>query len=173
MVMPVHTNPMTAISFQATEADLVAAYRTQFLASVWTRRALRSHAIGATIFAALSVWLLGPDDVNVGMAVLIGVAYWFGLMSLLLGIIFLRLPRRVRRIFAQQKSLHGEMRVEWLETSISFQTAHGNSNFEWSDYVRLIEGRDTILLMQSDALFNFIPKSAITPDQAATIMASK
>jgi len=173
MPLYVQTEGMMATNFQATEADLVAGYRLHFLDSIKRKRALRAFVVVAVVCALVSTWLLWSDDIGPIVAALVGLVYGFGLLAIILVINFLMLPRRVRRIFAQQKSLHGETHVEWSDAGISFRSAHGHSTLEWSDYVRLVEGRDMILLMQSDALFNFIPKSALTAEQAAGIMAFK
>jgi len=161
---------MPGVSFQPTEADLIAAYRLHFFDSLGRRRAWTRIVIGAGLFALLSALFL-QRDFSVILAGIIGAIYWFGLLAIILGLNLLLLPKRFRRIFAQQKSLHGEAHVEWTSEGISFRNVRGHTDLRWSDFVRLVEGRHTILLMQSDALFNFIPKLALSPEESADIMA--
>jgi hypothetical protein len=163
---------MNRVVFRATEKDLISAYRLNFLASMRRRRTWARFILGAAFFGVGSAVLLG-NDIGTGLAAVVGAAYWFALLAIILLLNFLLLPRRTKRIFRQQKALHEVAEVEWSEESINFRSAQSHATVPWSHFVRLVEGRNMILLMQSDALFNFIPKASLSPEQAASIMAHR
>lgn len=106
---------------------------------------------------------------SVPLAAAAGAAYWFVFLSGILFSAYLRLPRQVRRIFSQQKSLHEDATIEWSESGIAFRSARGHSSFDWSVFVLVVIGRDAIIFRQSDALMNFVPVRALTPEQISNI----
>ena len=161
---------MLSISYQPTESDLIAAYRLHASNALRSKRTWVGFLIGALICALISGWVF-ESDLGLPLGALLSVIYWLVLLGLLIGIARLALARRVRRIFAQQKSLHGESTVAWSDESITFGSPKGMTTYEWSDFLKIIEDRNIILLMQSDALFNFVPKRLLSSDQAARIMA--
>ncbi|MEQ1954556.1 YcxB family protein [Mesorhizobium sp. CN2-181] len=84
--------------------------------------------------------------------------------------IHILLPWRVRRIFAQQKSLHDEIHIDWSDEEIAFKSERGYFKFRWNDFVKIAESKEVIILHQSDVMFNFIPKRVLSTDQAASMM---
>jgi hypothetical protein len=161
---------METAHFQANQSDLIAAYKLNFLATVKSKRVLRSYIGGCAALAgiaALAAWTW--NLMSVPLAAVAGAAYWIVFLSAILFSAYLRLPRQVRRIFSQQKSLHEDTTVEWSESGISFRSARGHSSFNWSDFVLVVIGRDAIIFRQSDALMNFVPVRALTPEQISNI----
>lgn len=159
---------MQTVTYQLTSADLLAAYRLNASyalrrPSVWVRIAL----VGVT-FASVAAWSLG-EDLGMTFSALVGVSYWFLLFGALFLVGRLTLPRRVGRIFRQQKALHGDTTLEWSEESFGFRTSRGTSCYPWSDFMRIMEDKHTIVLMQSDVYFNFVPKRFLSAEQAASI----
>ncbi|MBP2513717.1 YcxB family protein [Sphingomonas sp. PvP018] len=71
----------------------------------------------------------------------------------------------------QQKALHDEVAIQWGDEGISFESGRGSSRFLWGDFIRIAENQKAIVLLQSDALFNFIPKRILSADEVASIMA--
>jgi YcxB-like protein len=70
------------------------------------------------------------------------------------------LPRRARRRFAQQKSLHGEVQFDWDEDGLAWATERGSGKTPWGDYLKWREDDRFILLYQTDVLFQMVPKRA-------------
>ncbi|MES1971310.1 MAG: YcxB family protein [Pseudomonadota bacterium] len=164
---------MQTISFQPTPEDLLGAYKLNFRATLKSKRVMRAYIGGCSALAGLAAagawaWDIAP----VWIAAAIGFGYWITFLSLIFASAYLRLPRQVRRIFDQQKSLHDETTIEWSETGISFTSSRGNSQFLWSDFVKIVRGQDAIILRQSDALMNFIPSRALSPEQLASFPVS-
>ena len=161
---------MPSISFQPTVEDVLAARRLHFTTSLKAKRIQRSYlrrgAICATAGLAVA-WFL---DLPLVLTAVVGLAYWFLFLSLCLLAAYLRLPGQTRRTFAQQKSLQDNFTIEWSDVGISTTSERGHSQFKWQDFITIVEGRDAIVLRQSDMLFNFIPKRALSDEQAASIM---
>jgi hypothetical protein len=157
-------------SYEITARDLIAGYRLNFLSALKGRKVWVRCAVLTILLGAGSAFLFA-DDLGIAIGALIGVAYGALLLSVIWLTCFLLLPRRARRIFAQQKALHDPIAIEWSEALITIGSNRGTTTFEWSDFVRSLENHEIILLFQSDAVFNFIPKRALSPEQAASIIA--
>jgi hypothetical protein len=161
---------METAHFQANQSDVIAAYKLNFRATLKSKRIVRSYVGGCAALAGIGAsaawtWNL----MSVLLAAMAGAAYWIVFLSAILFSAYLRLPRQVKRIFSQQKSLHEDTAIEWSERGISFRSARGHSSFDWSDFVLVVIGRDTIIFRQSDALMNFVPVRALTPEQVSGI----
>lgn len=159
------------VSFSPTSDDLLAAYRLKMKRAVRSNRVGRTYILGAVILGALcglaaSLWGIAP----VSIAVFAGGGYWLVFLTVVFGAAYLRLPRQVRRIFADQKTLHGKTVVEWSDAGISFSSARGESRFTWSDYIDAVADRDAMILLQSEVLMNFIPARVLLPGQANEIV---
>jgi hypothetical protein len=161
---------MQTASYQVTAQDLIAGYRLNFLSALKRRKVWVRSAVLAIVLGTGSAFLFA-DDLGTVLGALVGVAYVALLLSVIWLTCFLLLPRRARRIFAQQKALHDQITIEWSETLITVRSERGATTFKWSDFVRSLENRDIILLFQSDAVFNFVPKRVLSPEQAASIVA--
>jgi hypothetical protein len=163
---------MNSVAFQPTAEDLLAANRLNFVATVKSRRVAKSYALGGLALGSVTAyvfwaWQLG--SIILGAA--IGVAYWLIFLSLVLLSAYLRLPRQVKRIYGQQKSLHDITTVDWSNETISFTSSRGTSRFQWIDFVKIIKGKETIILRQSDVVMNFIPLRVLSVKQAGDIAA--
>jgi hypothetical protein len=161
---------MPSISFQPTVEDVIAASRLHFGASFKTRRMLRAYLLGGAISAAAGIGIAWVLDSSMVLTALAGSACWFVFLSVVLLAGYLRVPGQARRTFAQQKSLQGNFTVEWSDAGISTTSERGRSRFEWGDFIAIVEGRDVILLRQTDLLFNFLPKRVLSDEQVASIM---
>ena len=167
-----HHRCMNSIAFQPTAEDLLAANRLNFVATVKSKQVARSYALGGLVLGIVtayvfSTWQLGSTAIGAA----IGVTYWTILLSLILLSAYLRLPRQVKRVYNQQKSLHDITTVRWSDEAISFSSSRANSSFQWADFVRIIKGNEIIILRQSDAMMNFIPLRVLSAQQAEDIAA--
>ncbi len=79
------------------------------------------------------------------------------------------IPRRSRRIFAQQKSLQSEVEASWNEEALDLAAPSGRGKLLWGDFHKWTEGPNVILLYQSDAIFNLFPKRAFSEEALADI----
>ena len=162
---------METIAYQLTQADLLAAQRLSLVASLRTKRLLRTYILGALICGVGAGVLSWDDGWTAALsAALLGALFWVIFLSLIYVSAYVQMPRRSRRVYAQQKSLQVPKQASWDAESLSLTSARGSYRFEWSDFLRIVENDAAILLFQSDALFNIIPKRALSAEQAASIM---
>jgi hypothetical protein len=71
---------------------------------------------------------------------------------------FVYLPWRYRRLYRQQKALHGPIRFQVAETGVTTTSSVGQVVFPWSHFHKWKEGKVVFLLYFSDALFTAVPK---------------
>lgn len=74
------------------------------------------------------------------------------------------LPRKVRRLHAQQATLRHVITYAWDETEIEVSWAGGRSRHPWTDYVRCRENAQLLLLYHNDLLFELVPMSWFADD---------
>jgi hypothetical protein len=79
------------------------------------------------------------------------------------------LPRRAKRIMAQQKGLSGEIAVTWDEATIEVRNANGHGRLAWGDYSRWLEDDTMLVLFQSDNVLNLLPKRFLSDEQVSDI----
>lgn len=161
---------MQSISFTPTVDDLLAAYRLNLRSSLRSKRVRRIYLWGVIVVAlgsaaAAGIWEIAP----VWIAALAGGAYWIVVISLCIGVSFLRQRTQAKHILAQQRDLQGETMVEWSDEGISFRSERASSRFAWADFSAIVKGREMILLRQSDALMNFIPTRVLSDAQIRSI----
>jgi hypothetical protein len=162
---------MYSVSYEATPEDLVAAYRLNYLTTLKSRRVFRAYVVGAAILGvalAAAAWKWNFISAPLGAA--LGAAYWIAFLSLVFLAAYLRLPGQVRRIFDQQKSLHGSSTVEWSQDGITFTSSRNRSQLAWSDFILIVRGTDAIILRQSDAVMNFVPIRILSEAQADSLV---
>jgi hypothetical protein len=162
---------MQSVTFTPTLQDLIKVYRLNLITSWKSWRVIRAYLIGAAVVggaAALAAWQL--KFAPVPLAALAGIAYWLAALTGIFISAYLQMPRRVRRIFDQQKALHDETVIAWSDNEIVVTSARGHARFEWRDFTSIIAGRHAILFRQSDAIFNFLPTRVLGRDQIDEIL---
>lgn len=147
--------------------DYTAALRLVALSS-W-KRPIPLIVIGVFAAAFLAMIVTGPD--NNPERTSIGIGALVGLFLLPFIVYFLILPLRARTIYKQQKSMQEPATISWDEAGYTARNAHVGGTMPWSQYFDWLENDRVIIIRQSPALFQMLPKSAITPGQAADIRA--
>jgi hypothetical protein len=164
---------MRSATFVPVEIDLIAANRLHFWTSLKWRRTVLSYVLGGLIFALIGTLFTQWEDALATItAATLGFLFWSFLLACILAMNYIRIPHRSRRAFRQLKALQSQTQIDWTSERIQLQSAQGSSDFDWRDFVRIVHGRDVILLFQSDDLFNFIPKRAVSDDQASDLVGS-
>jgi len=110
--------------------------------------------LGASLFVIGLSWALRSSERGIpsSAVVLLGVLLYLAILF------FGYLPWRFRRLFTQQKGLHGSFRLEFADGGVSASTAHGQAQCPWSHIHKWKEGRHLLLLYFSDAMFAIVPK---------------
>ena len=164
---------MRTIRFTPTEADTLDAQRAFY----WKRMISRRHLMGYAVLWAIVTGVVAGALFAVAppaTPALFAVALMVGLLlvALIPWLTFASLPRVVKRTYAQQVMLRVEYTVTWSEAGIEVTTPQTAARHAWTDFISWAEGPRTLMLFQSDAAFNFVPKSACTDADLDDIRAS-
>lgn len=157
---------MYSVTFQPTPEDLIAAARLNYRATLRSRRVILP-LIGGCVVIGLIGWSVA-DPVGLGPAPVlaaIGAGYWAVVFGSILLVSYLRIPPRMRRNFVQQRALHDPITVSWSDEGIAITAERGHLTLAWTDFVRIVKGRDAIVLRQSDLLMNFVPTRVLSTEQ--------
>ena len=166
-----HTRGMQSISFVPSESDLIAANRLHFWSSMRWKPTVRSYVLGGLLFAVIgTLFVLEENGWVIVVGAALGFLFWSLLLVAILALNYILIPRRSRHAFRQMKTLQSKTDINWSPERIQLRSAQGSSDFDWRDFVRIAHGRDVILLFQSDYLFNFIPKRAVSEEQATDLV---
>jgi hypothetical protein len=145
--------------------DYVAA---QALHNRWTdKRALFS--LGAIAVGIVIVGFAVPWAHAIGFG-LIGGAVGGGLAFELVR--RFAIPRRARRLFAQQKGLQRPKTLRWDAAGLSWKSEQGEATTPWSDFLKYKESDRLYVLYLSDALFLMVPKRVFPDDVLAQSFAT-
>nr|WP_295373786.1 YcxB family protein [uncultured Sphingosinicella sp.] len=164
---------MRSASFMPDTADLIAANRLHFWSSLKSKRTVWSYVAGSLLFALIGTLFAqrgGAWAVITGAT--LGFIFWSFLLACIFAMNYILIPARSRRVFRQLKALQSSTDINWSSERIQLQSAQGSSDFDWRDFVRIVQGRNVILLFQSDYMFNFIPRRAVSDEQARDIVES-
>ncbi len=165
---------MVEVTFTPVAQDYVAVQRAMYLRQLRSRRfAGRMALLVAVVVAALFVFLLATGD-GPGTAALIavgGAAGGVGGLAACIGINWLLLPRRSRRLFAQQRTLHHEHRTVFDEWGMRQHSVRADIATPWDEFPHWHLGRDMLLLFSNDLLAYFVPRRVLTGEQLAQLVA--
>lgn len=68
------------------------------------------------------------------------------------------LPRQVRKLYLQQRSLQEPFEAAFDAAGMRFNNARGDATLPWTDVHKWRESKRLFLIYQSDALFHLLPK---------------
>lgn len=164
--------PEGSVTFTVTAQDVTDAHRAWFGPYALSRRTVLGYLVLCLAIGVIGMMLAARDGAIVaggtfGGAFLGGVA---GVIAVML-LSWWSIAHRARRVWAQQKSLRALYSVRWQHDAISIVTPSMTAHHPWSDFIRWHENDKTIMIYQSDAMFNFIPKSALSPAALADFRA--
>lgn len=165
---------MVEVMFTPTAEDYVAVQRAMFVRSLRSRRFAGRMAVLVGIVVAASLLLLLATGERPSTALLIaigGAAGGVAALAVCIGINRLLLPRRSRRLFAQQRTLHHEHRTVLDATGFRQHSVRADIALPWGELLRWHVGRDVLLLYSNDMLAYFIPVRAFGIGQLAQVEA--
>lgn len=156
------------ITFQPTEADYLTAAKAFYLRQVRSHRFFgRLAMLVAFVFTLVvgALLLLGTPVLEALMSGIVGALS--GLVALVpcLGLNYLLLPRRARRLFKQSKSQHQPMTFGWSANDSFWHSAHAEQRLPWLHYHRWRETGSVYLLYLNDTLYQFVPRHILTAGQ--------
>lgn len=133
----------------------------QLLHSQWTRKRFLAF-LGIALLGALLMALRQEWSLIVGGGLLGGV------LGGAVGAEIVRrlvLPRRSRRVFAQQKNLQRPVTMHWDSEELRWSSADGSGKTCWVDFVKWRRNDRVLLLYHSDLLFQLLPMRAFTSEE--------
>lgn len=149
------------VRFRVTPADVADASQ----ANLWWRftrwsSLLPALALATGVAAVTGLWL------QTGSGTEFAVPYaMVGAVILLARVgVYLAAPWMARRTWRQQKSLQLEYEVTVTPDGMRARTATSDHYVAWADYLAWQEGPRSLLVYQSEHLYQFIPKAAATPE---------
>ena len=147
-------------AYRVEEADLSAAGRHYFMRRVF-QRPMRYLLIAVLVLAMLLVVLDFLDDGALKLSTIIVLVLAIPLIWL---VPYLIAPAIMRRQYRQSASLRDENRVEFDREAIRFSNTRGHARIPLTELYAWSETDRMVLLHQTEAFFNPIPKTALGPD---------
>ena len=149
---------MITLTGQLAPDDYLAATNLHMRKRGWKRLAwiLVWSVLGVAAFMFGLIALREPSSglPNLSVILLIFIAYLF--------VRTVYLPRRVRRIFSQQKNLQLPFESTVTDSGIDSTNANGKTHLPWSHVIRWKEGATVFIVYQSDLMFCIVPKRLFT-----------
>lgn len=155
------TMPVRSVTFTPTETDLIDAHRAQHRAAILSGQAINMFG---TVWLLLAIVMIF-DSSGDGPSAMVAAFGWAFVDSLfvyamLVAFSYFGIARISRKTFTQQKSLRENYQVSWTAEAMDIRTANMQLHHPWSDFIRWAESDTTVMVYQSDRLFNFVPKTA-------------
>jgi len=147
--------------------DLVAAYQLHHRVKLRSWRTAVGGGLALLALAGLLI-ALGEGWPAVAAGLVGGVVGGFAVPVMMLR---WRVPAVARRIFQQQKQLNEETNLAWNADGLRVRTPNLDGRTPWAHFRRWREDGRVVLLYHSDALFQFIPKGVLSPEQLADLRA--
>lgn len=160
-----------SVTFTPTQAGYVAASRANYLVSLWSPRGI--GRLTAIVFFALLL-LCAFDYFESGQLdsfLLWMIPVYAVLVPLGIGINLLWLPRKVRRMFAQQPAYAEPMTLNWSDEGFSTKSPITTHRLRWSQLVRTRENASSFLFYITDTGCVFAPKRVLDEAALSTIRA--
>lgn len=159
------------VQFQLTEDDLI---RANLGVLRWRQGQPKARLIFWGSAAAMILIALNASRPNSALVV--------GLVVLIVGILMLvslklfqwlqkfEVKRRVRKTFAQHRSLHQMMDVDWTDADICFATRDSHTRRAWGDHVAWSLNEYVLAVFATDNLYHPIPTHALTAEQSQDLV---
>ncbi len=166
---------MVEVTFTPVAQDYVAMQRAVFARSLRSRRFLGRMAglLTFAFVAGMVVLFVLEGDVTITSVAAIGtgIAGGFAVVAIIICGGWLLIPRRARRLFAQQRSLHHDMRLTLTPGGLKLATVRADSFYPWDELHGWQVSRDVLLIFSNDQIAYYIPRRALSDDQRAQAIA--
>jgi YcxB-like protein len=162
------------VEFQPSEADYVGVNRDWFAITWKSRRARRRRLLVLAMMISLG-GLVGYLDGGIrqaGIGALLAPSAAFLFLATVIGLHYLRLPARAKRLYRQQKTLQRPHRYSWTDEGLTLTTPSSTGHYLWSQFHQWADGRTAILLALNEQLFFFVPRRVLDDGEAADLRAT-
>ncbi|KQM14601.1 hypothetical protein ASE73_10640 [Sphingomonas sp. Leaf24] len=165
---------MVEVTFTPVAEDYVAVQKAMFARQLRSRRFFGRTALllGVVVLGIFLLLLTTGDPPLVALVIAVGGAASGAVgLAACIGVNRLLLPRRSRRLFVQQKTLHHEHRTIFDATGFRQQSVRADIALPWGELLHWHLGREVLLLYGNDLLAYFIPRRAFDAGQLAQVEA--
>jgi len=158
---------VTEYRSRLTENDLASANRVWL---GWRRPLKQRLMIFAIVFAIFVVVAVVPLVEREDRTAIAPILIFYALLAAALvaagtGLNYVLVPRKARKLFRQQKSLHSEASIGWSGEGFSYKSPLTTTLHPWAHYRAWGENKDVLVMFLTDTQFNLVPKRHI-PDGA-------
>ena len=166
---------MVEVTFTPTAEDYVAVQRAMFVRQLRSRRFRWQMArlLAFMVVAMVAIpWLVDGRVTKAALLWMMPFPLWgMGAIGIIIGCNWLLLPRRARRLFAQQKTLHHDHHGMFDATGFRLTSTRCNVALPWHELLGWHAGRKIVLLYNNEMLANFVPVRAFGPGELAQVEA--
>jgi hypothetical protein len=166
---------MVEVMFTPVAEDYVALQRAVFARQLRSRRFVGRMAglFGCAVLAGV-VFLFVMDGTITAASLAVvggGIVGGFAALGIIIGGGWLLMPRRARRLFAQQRSLHHEMRLTLTPAGLKLDTVRANSFYPWDELPGWQLSHGMLLIYSNDQAAYYAPRRALSDTQRAQAVA--
>ena len=154
-------------TYRVAEADLAEAGRRYFQRRVF-QKPMRYLFIAVILLAVVLVALDLYEDGALRLTTVLLVVLGIPLIWL---IPYLIAPIIMRRQYRQSAALRDENQIEFDNEAVHFSNARGHARIPFEEFYAWSDTRTMILLHQTEAFFNPVPKAALGEDHRLLIAA--
>lgn len=139
----------------------------------WRQRQPRQRLLrwgGVAAMVVLGLWMSWPASLLFTGSVILAVAIMSPLIAMALNWIQrIEIKRRVRKSFAQHRSIHQPIDVDWNDDELSFATSASHVRRPWGDHVAWSFDGQVFAVFATDNLYHPIPSHALSAEQVADL----
>ena len=154
------------VSYTNKWEDVLAANRLRLRTP--RHRRLAWAALALIGVAEIALGLVGTDVLLIGLGLFCCLAY----PTWRLALHYWLLPRLSRRYYQQAAVLHEPITVAWSAHGLATQSPMVTTSMPWSAYIGRLEDDVILLFFQTDMLYQFIPKRALSAEQVQQLRAA-
>ncbi|MCP3734120.1 YcxB family protein [Sphingomonas sp. RP10(2022)] len=138
----------------------------RFLIRITTLSIVAASVLGGILFA------VGEYPWTAVIAVVSGVIGGLAALALLIGLTWLLLPRRARRLYRQNRLLQRQVTARWSDAGLEWETSSGHTRLGWDDVHAWQSDTRVTLVYLTDLLFRMIPAHALDSDARQDLVAT-
>ncbi|WOE75276.1 YcxB family protein [Alterisphingorhabdus coralli] len=167
---------MEPVHFTLSEQAMIAAQRDWWRGAASWKKIAKGCAILWFFYLVFMLILGWTSDGDVSIQDAIGMAVLSLLVTIAVVAIihigsYLLTPYFARKAWRQHLAIRAPTSVSWDDKVIVIDNEYGRSQLPWSGFVGWHDGRDNVLLYQSDRLFNMLPKTEFSEALQAEVIA--
>jgi hypothetical protein len=161
------------VEFHPSETDYVGVNKDWFRTTWKSRRARQRRMLvlaGMICLGGLVGYLDGGIR-QAGIGAFLAPLAAFLFLAPIIGLHYLLLPRRAKRLYRQQKTLQQLYRYSWTDEGLTLTTPTSTGRYAWSQFHRWADGQTAVLFSLNEQLFFFVPRRVLDDGRATDLKA--